>query len=104
MNKNFFKIKNKIKVIELLGILDISEEEFFKFNNNIKKINDLFIEDFVSFPNLKKNKLSFLTSKVNNFNKVSAGVCIVQREHLHLLNEQVIKIPFKNPKIHLEKP
>ena len=44
MNKNFFEIKNKIKVTELLDILDINEEEFLTSNNNnIDKINDLFI-------------------------------------------------------------
>ena len=99
MNKNFFEIKNKIKVTELLDILDINEEEFLTSNNNnIDNINDLFIEDFVSFLNLKKDKLSFLTSKINNLNKVSSGVCIVQHKHLNLLNDQVIKIPFNNPK------
>jgi UDP-3-O-[3-hydroxymyristoyl] glucosamine N-acyltransferase len=98
MNKNFFKIRNKIKVIELLGILDVNEEEFLNVNVKIDNINNLFVDDFVSFSNLKKDKLSFLTSKINNFSKVSSGVCIVQHEHLNLLNEQIIKIPFKYPK------
>ena len=98
MNKNFFKIQNKIKVIELLSTLNINEQEFLRINNNIENINDLFIDDFVSFSNLKKNKLSFLTSKKNDLSNVLSGVCIVRLEHLKLLNNQVIKIPFENPK------
>ena len=98
MNKNFFKIRNKIKVIELLGILDVNQEEFFEVNEKIDNIKNIFVDEFVSFSNLKKDKLSFLTSKIKNFSNPASGVCIVQREHLNLLNEQVIKIPFKYPK------
>ncbi len=99
MNKNFFKIKNVIKIVDLLEILNINEEDFFKVNiNKFRNIHDLFVEDFVSFHNLKKNKLSFLTNKINNLSNVSSGICILRHEHLNLLNENVIKIPFKNPK------
>ena len=67
MNKFFFKIKNKIKLIDILIILRVSEEEFFNINKNKDvNVNSYYIEDFVSFSNLKVNKLSFYTNKKNS--------------------------------------
>ena len=64
MNNFFFKIKNKIKLTDILNILDVTEENFLNVNKNINQnIENIFINDFVSFTNLKKNKLSFYTNK-----------------------------------------
>ena len=55
MNNFFFKIKNNIKLTDILKILEVSEEDFLIVNKNLNQnIENLFIDDFVSFPNLKK--------------------------------------------------
>ena len=100
MNKFFFKIENKIRLTDILNILNVSKIDFLNVN---KKINDNFeniiIEDFVSLSNLNKDKLSFFTNKKYNLKNVFSGICIVEKENLKLLNDEVIKIPYNNPKI-----
>ena len=55
MNNFFFKIKNKIKLTDILNTLDVTEENFLNVNKNINQnIENIFIDDFVSFTNLKK--------------------------------------------------
>ena len=55
MNNFFFKIKNKIKLTDILNILDVTEEDFLNVNKNINpNFENLFVDDFVSFTNLKK--------------------------------------------------
>ena len=99
MNNFFFKIKNKIKLTDILNTLDVTEENFLNVNKNINQnIENIFIDDFVSFTNLKKNKLSFYTNKKNYLKNVFSGICIVEKINLHLLSDEVIKIPYKNPK------
>ena len=99
MNKNFFKIDHKIKLLDILDILNISQNEFFSQNSKNKDLLEKnFVEDFVSFENLKKNKLSFLINIKSNFNKVSSGICIVEKENVKLLHNDIIKIPFNYPK------
>ena len=104
MNKNFFKIDHKINLLDVLEILDISVEKL-DFTNENFDINPekIYVEDFVSFENLKKNKLSFFTNKKNNFKNVSSGICIVEKENFKLLNRDIIKIPFHNPKMGFSK-
>ena len=59
MNNFFFKIKNKIKLTDILNTLDVTEEDFLIVNININQnIENLFIDDFVSFTSLKKNKFT----------------------------------------------
>ncbi len=99
MNKQFFKIKNTIKLSDVLKILDVSKEDFFSIKSNVAiSLENINIEDFVSFENLEKNKLSFFTNTRNNLKYISSGVCIVNRENSNLLHKNIIKIPFKNPK------
>ena len=99
MNKLFFKIEDKIKLTDILNAVKVSEKMFLnineKLNINIKKS---YIDDFVSFSNLKANKLSFYTNKKNNLKNVVSGVCIVKKENINLLHAEIIKIPSKNPK------
>ena len=99
MNKLFFKIEDKIKLTDILNAVKVSEKVFLnineKLNINIKKS---YIDDFVSFSNLKANKLSFYTNKKNNLKNVVSGVCIVKKENINLLHAEIIKIPSKNPK------
>ncbi|OUW59412.1 MAG: hypothetical protein CBD59_00870 [Alphaproteobacteria bacterium TMED199] len=99
MDKEFFKINHKINLLDILHILDISKDEivFKKENLDVhpEKIN---IEDFVSFENLKKNKLSFFTNVKSNFKNVSSGICIAEKENFKYLNKDIIKIPYSNPK------
>ena len=55
MNKHFFKINHKIKLLDILNFLDISEEYFFSQQNNINvSLENTYVQDFVSFENLKK--------------------------------------------------
>ena len=99
MNKNFFKIDHKIKLLDILDILNISQNDFFSQNSKNKDLLEKnYVEDFVSFENLKKNKLSFLINIKSNFKKVSSGICIVEKENVKLLHNDIIKIPFNQPK------
>ena len=99
MNKDFFKIHNKINLFDILKILDISKDDIVSEKDKIVLFPEkIYIEDFVSFENLKKNKLSFFTNKKRDFNNVSSGICIVEKENFKFLNKDIIKIPFSNPK------
>ena len=93
MNKLFFKIEDKIKLIDILNAVKVSEKMFLnineKLNINIKKC---YIDDFVSFSNLKANKLSFYTNKKNNLKNVVSGVCIVKKENIFLFNNSSIDL------------
>ena len=63
MNKEFFKIDHKISLLDILEVLDISKDELvIKKDNFVLNPEKIYIEDFVSFENLKKNKLSFFTN------------------------------------------
>ena len=78
MNKDFFKIDNKINLLDILKILNISKNDIVSEKDNIVLYPEkIYIEDFVSFENLKKNKLSFFTNKKSNFKCVSSGICCV---------------------------
>ena len=82
MNNFFFKIENNIKLTDILKILEVSEEEFLIVNKNLNQnIENLFIDDFVSFTNLKKNKLSFCINKIDRI--ISFLVC---RKYLSKIN------------------
>ena len=99
MNKFFFKIENKIKLTDILITLNVSEEEFLNVNENVNiNTENYFIIDLVSFSDLTVNKLSFYTNQKNNCKNVISGVCIVKIENINSLNEEIIKIPSKNPK------
>jgi len=98
MNKDFFRINQKINLMDILKILDVSEEDFFSQKNNVVSIEKILVEDFVSFENLKKNKLSFFTNVKHDFKHVSSGICLVERENFKFLHKNIIKIPLKYPK------
>ena len=99
MNKDFFKIDHKISLLEILEVLDISKDDvFLKKDNFVLHPEKIYIEDFVSFENLKKNKLSFFTNIKSNFTNVSSGICIAEKENFKYLNKDIIKIPFSHPK------
>jgi len=99
MNKDFFKIDNKINLLDILRVLDIPQEDVLTEKNNvIVSLEEIYIEDFVSFENLRKNKLSFLTNLKSNFKDVTSGICIVKKENYDFLHKDIIKIPFKDPK------
>ena len=68
MNKEFFKINHKINLLDILDVLALSKDDvFFKRENHVVDLEKIYIEDFVSFENLKKNKLSFFTNIKSNF-------------------------------------
>ena len=98
MNKDFFKIDNKINLLDILKVLNIPKEDVFNGKGNKISPEEIYITDFVSFENLKKNKLSFLTNFKNNLKDVSSGICIVRKENYQLLHKDIIKIPFNDPK------
>ena len=104
MNKHFFKIKNKILLLDILKILNISNQHFFNINSNVDfDILKQEIIDFVSFANLKINKLSFFDNKKTNYMSVYSGFCLVKLENTEMLNNSVIKIPFHKPKLGFSK-
>ena len=99
MNNFFFKIENKIKLTDILNILKVPRIDFLNVNKRINKnIEDIFIKDFVSLSNLKKDKLSFYANKKYDLKTVSSGICIIEKKNLKLINNEVIKIPYNNPK------
>jgi len=99
MNKDFFKIDHKISLLDVLEVLDISiDDVVIKKDNFFFDPEKIYIEDFVSFKNLKKNKLSFFTNLKSNFTNVSCGICIAEKENFKYLNKNIIKIPFSHPK------
>ena len=99
MNKDFFKIDHKINLLDILNTLNISKADLvFEKDNFVPYPEKVYIEDFVSFENLKKNKLSFFTNIKSNFTNVSSGICIAEKENFKYLNKDIIKIPFSNPK------
>ena len=99
MNKNFFKIDKKIKLLDILKILEVSQKDFFSCNFFTKEfLENTFIEDFVSFQNLNKNKLSFLNNIKIDLKDISSGICIVKKQNFKFLHKDIIKIPFDNPK------
>ena len=98
MNKDFFKISNKISLLDILKVLDVSKEYFNSQQNIVVFPEEVYIEDFVSFENLKKNKLSFFTSVKSDFKNISSGICLVNKENYNYLHKDIIKIPQKDPK------
>jgi len=99
MNKDFFKIDNDVNLLDILKVLNISKKDVFtEKDNEIISPEEIYITDFVSFENLKKNKLSFFTNLKSNFKDVSSGICIVRKENCHFLHKDIIKIPFDDPK------
>ena len=99
MNKKFFKIDKKIKLLDILNILNVSKKEFFSSNVlEKKKLEKILIEDFVSFKNLNNNKLSFLNNVKDDLQTISSGICIVQKKNYKFLHNDIIKIPFDYPK------
>ena len=99
MNKDFFNIDHKINLLDILEVLGLSKDDvFYEIDNPVLQPDKIYVEDFVSFENLKKNKLSFFTNVKSNFKNVSSGICIVQKENFKLLNKDIIKIPFNYPK------
>ena len=99
MNKDFFKIDHKINLLDILNTLNISKADLvFEKDNFVPYPEKVYIEDFVSFENLKKNKLSFFTNIKSNYKNVSSGICIAEKENFKYLNKDIIKIPFSNPK------
>ena len=104
MNKHFFKIKNKILLLDILNILNISNDDFFKINLNVDvEILQHEIKDFVSFGNLKTNKLSFFDNKKTNYMFIHSGVCLIKIENAEILDNSIIKIPFQKPKLGFSK-
>ena len=99
MNKDFFKIDQKINLLDILEVLGLSKDNVFcEIDKAVFQPEKIYVEDFVSFENLKKNKLSFFTNVKSNFKNVSSGICIVEKENFKLLNKDIIKIPFSHPK------
>ena len=64
MNKDFFKIYNKINLCDILKILNISKDDLAYKKDNIAFFPEkIYVEDFVSFENLKKINYLFLRIK-----------------------------------------
>ncbi len=55
MNKDFFKIDYKITLLDIIKILDVSKNDLsFEIDDFVLYPDKIYIEDFVSFENLKK--------------------------------------------------
>ena len=104
MNKHFFQIKRKVLLCDILNYLNVSNHIFFNINSNFdKNILKYQIDDFVSFSSLKANSVSFFENKKNNSTSVNSGVCIIKETNSKLINDNIIKIPYQNPKLGFSK-
>ena len=102
--KLFFKFEKEIYIKDILKILNISEFEFYKVNNNFNNsIITTEIIDFVPFDKMEFNTLSYLSNNSNNNTNINKGICIVKKENFDLLNINIIKIPYEDPKLALSK-
>ena len=100
MNKNFFDLNVKLTISDILLILKVSNIEFLKINKNYNStILNTYITDIVSFSKLSEGKLSFLSSKTMISNNTKSGICIIKTDHINLLNNNIIKIPFDIPRM-----
>ena len=95
MNKLFFNSSINIKLNKILEILNISIGEFLSVNNDVN-IDEIFINDFVPFKDLKENSLSFLNNTQYDFNEIFSGLCILEKKNISFLNKNIIKIPFES--------
>ena len=102
MHKPFLNSSINIKLNEILEILNIPLSEFLAVNNNVN-IDEIFINDFVPFKDLKENSLSFLNNTQYDFNKIFSGLCILEKKYISFLNKNIIKIPFESPKLGFSK-
>lgn len=104
MNKHFFQMKHKVLLCDILNYLNVSNHTFLNINSNFdNNILKYQIDDFVSFSSLKPNSLSFFENKKNNSKSVNSGVCIIKDTNLKLINDNIIKIPYQNPKLGFSK-
>ena len=104
MNKHFFQMKRKVLLCDILNYLNVSNNIFFNINSNFdKNILKYQIDDFVSFSSLKANSVSFFENKKNNSTSVNSGVCIIKETNSKLINDNIIKIPYQNPKLGFSK-
>ena len=96
MNSNFFKINNNLTIEKVLNFLNISNDDFFKFN--IKNINTLkrTIENFSSYKNTSRDSLFFLNQKLKD-EKLN-GFCLTSKEFLNYHSNELVKIPSDKPK------
>ena len=104
MNKYFFQMKRKVLLSDILNDLNVSNHTFLNINSNFdKNILKYQIDDFVSFSSLKPNSISFFENKKNNTTSINSGVCIIKETNLKLINDNIIKIPYQNPKLGFSK-
>ena len=104
MDKHFFKFENDICIKNILEILDISKTVFLDNNKNLNlNILKSKIIDFVSYENLELNKLSYFSNKKKKNENVILGICIVEKNNFDLLNINLIKIPYENPRLGFSK-
>ena len=104
MNKHFLQMKHKVLLCHILNDLNVSNHTFLNINSNFdKNILKYEIDDFVSFSSLKPKSISFFENKKNNSKSVNSGVCIIKEINLKLINDNIIKIPYQNPKLGFSK-
>ena len=64
--------------------------DFFNINPNVDiKILQHEIKDFVSFGNLKTNKLSFFDNKKANYMFIHSGFCLTKIENAEMLDNSI---------------
>jgi len=97
-------MKRKVLLCDILNVLNISNSTFLNVNSNFdKNILKYQIDDFVSFSSLKPNSVSFFENIKTNSLSVNSGVCIIKETNFKLINDNIIKIPYQNPKLGFSK-
>ena len=71
------------KYSEILKVLDISIDEVLSVNNFSCNLDEIYINDFVPFKDLKVNSLSFLNNTNYDFHSISSGLCIIEKKTLN---------------------
>jgi len=99
LNKHFFKFKVDLSIKSILRCLNISDEIFFKYNNQNTNLLDFKINQFSSLTNSLDDSLIFVNKNTSNNLGDIKGVCLIKMPSQEYAFQDKIVIPSENPKL-----
>ena len=99
MNKHFFKFEVNLSIKSILDYLKISDEIFYKYNNQNINLLDYKINQFSSVSNSLDDSLTFINKNFPNNLIDVKGVCIIKIPSQEYSLGDNIVIPSENPKL-----
>ena len=99
MNKHFFKIEVDLSIKSILENLEITEENFFKFNDKDLNVLDFKINQFSSISNSLDDSLIFINKNISPASRNIKGVCLMKKSLEIFSTQDNIVIPSENPKL-----